>query len=444
MHSPEIRRVTLVPALAVLFACLLAGIVPGAAAAGKDLSYRVLKMRDGRLSVDGIYYAMHVTDNQPLYDGELTPGQRVGEYVKASGAGITGFKFQLRGFNEDGTAIDSAYLDKLFEIKDESDRYWMNAVCDVLGAYPDATPKFRKNAAKTAAQAFNGRGATLFWIDGEDSADLAALFHKVDPTLIVASRGSGNVDLVAAAAQAQADRPFLVVGALPEAYDVAYSTYVPFSDTVYARHEAAMLRPLEKAPVTLPDDALSAEEQAEGFHSLFDGKTLNGWSIIGPNKDGFIVEDGAIVWNGLGGFVMLSQKTYSDFVLRLEWRVYKEKGNAGVFLRCPRTNRMSRMGFEVQMMGDHGSEPTKESTGAIYDVLPATADASNPVGEWNAYEITVQGPHVRVVLNGQEVQNVNFDEHDALRLRKRSGFIGLQDHGNPAAYRNIRVKELAQ
>ena len=138
----------------------------------------------------------------------------------------------------------------------------------------------------------------------------------------------------------------------------------------------------------------------------------------------------------------MSKHSFNDFVLRLDWKVDEPGFNAGLFLRAPRENRRSRMGFEVQMMGDHGNPPCDECTGAIYDVVAPTSNPSKPAGEWNSYEITAQGSRVIVVLNGVKVQDIDFNDFEALRYRKRSGYIGLQDHTNPCAYRNVRIKPL--
>ena len=98
--------------------------------------------------------------------------------------------------------------------------------------------------------------------------------------------------------------------------------------------------------------------------------------------------------------------------------------------------------MEIQVMGDHGVTPTPNSTAAIYDVVPPAKNASKPAGEWNALEITLDGAKVKVVLNGEVVQDLNLDENEELKHRLRKGFIGLQDHGNPVSFRNIRLKRL--
>ena len=81
-------------------------------------------------------------------------------------------------------------------------------------------------------------------------------------------------------------------------------------------------------------------------------------------------------------------------------------------------------------------------TAAIYDVMAPLVNAGKPAEEWNALEITLDGPLMKAVLNGEVVQDVNLDEIGELRTRLRRGFIGLQDHGNYVAFRNIRIRKL--
>ncbi len=90
----------------------------------------------------------------------------------------------------------------------------------------------------------------------------------------------------------------------------------------------------------------------------------------------------------------------------------------------------------------NGEPITNQTTGSIYVQVPPLVNAGKPAGEWNTLEITCNGPQVKAVLNGQTVQDTNLDQNEELRDRLREGFIGLQDHGTPVAFRNIRIKKL--
>ncbi|HNR30922.1 MAG TPA: DUF1080 domain-containing protein, partial [Candidatus Hydrogenedentes bacterium] len=170
---------------------------------------------------------------------------------------------------------------------------------------------------------------------------------------------------------------------------------------------------------------------------------LDGWWVKDDNKECFQVsEDGFIEWRSGGGGALMSRERYGDFVLRLQWKILPD-GNSGVWLRATRGARQSKFGFEVQMRGDYGTEElTKDNTGAIYDVIPPLCLPTREDGLWNDLEVVCQGSRISVKINDTLVQDVDFDEHEELAPRLRRGFIGLTDHGNYVAFRNIRIKPL--
>lgn len=138
----------------------------------------------------------------------------------------------------------------------------------------------------------------------------------------------------------------------------------------------------------------------------------------------------------------MTRDRYGDFILRLEGRI-EAGGNSGIHIRAPRACRQSRIGFEFQFMGDYDiTVPDKNSTGSVYDVLPALTTALRPEGEWNEFELHLEGSRVRARINGILVQDTDFEDHEELRHRLRRGFIGLQDHDCFVQYRNIRIKPL--
>ena len=152
---------------------------------------------------------------------------------------------------------------------------------------------------------------------------------------------------------------------------------------------------------------LSPEEQAEGFAPLFNGKDLNDWKIIGP-EEGWEVQNGLMVCNGEGRGWIRPKATYTDFVLRLDYR-----NSAG---------------------------GNNKSNGAIYDAVAPTVDPSHPAGEWNAIEVSCQGTMVNVIINGREVISCDTSKHPDLKDRLKTGYIGLQNHRSPIDFRNVRIK----
>lgn len=355
--------------------------------------------------------------------------------------GASGVCFDLAGFSEDGTAIADEALDRFDKTMEQLIWRRMQTICKVFGEGAPQDAAWRKTAVETAAKAMGSRPEAVYWIDGPEAATLARAFKRLAPSCVVAAPENGDILAVTELPATMPDGPVLLVGKVPEPYTLESHFVLPAGDESYRAFEAVTAFPKEKQPWTPDNSVLSEEERQEGFVSLFDGKTLNGWVITGENKEGFVVRDGAIVWNARGGQQLRTVKRYDNYVLRLEWAIGEGKNN-GLQLRCPRAGRNSKVGFEFQMLGQQFDTPNNDSTASIYDVLPPLKDTSKPAGEWNTLEITLDGPHYKAVLNGEVVQDVNFDEVEELRYRLRNGFIVISDHGGYAAFRNIRLKPL--
>ncbi|MDX9755197.1 MAG: DUF1080 domain-containing protein, partial [bacterium] len=176
-----------------------------------------------------------------------------------------------------------------------------------------------------------------------------------------------------------------------------------------------------------------------GFTSLFNGKNLDGWVIEhGMNKT-FQVKDGVIYCPGTTNHPawLRSEKVYENFDLRFEFRM-DGWCNSGVFFSAPLHGRVSRNGFEFQI--DHKTqEPLSIKTcGAIFDVVPPIANPIGPDKSWNTGRVLLDWPYLRCWINDQLVQDLNVEEHEELKYRRRHGSIGLQDCGYPVWFRNIR------
>jgi hypothetical protein len=201
---------------------------------------------------------------------------------------------------------------------------------------------------------------------------------------------------------------------------------------------------------------LAAPAIAEkGFVPLFDGKTLNGWTLVEKRDSGrgYIVENGLLVCPADGGGNLLTEREFANFIFRLEFRM-EPGGNNGVGIRAPLSGDIAYSGMEIQIL-DHDHEryrgrlkPTQYH-GAIYGVFPARTGALKPAGEWNKEEITANGRRVRVKLNGTVIVDADLDSVTDPAVLKRhpglaraSGRIGFLGHGTRVEFRNLRVKEL--
>src|SRR2546425_10065908 len=147
--------------------------------------------------------------------------------------------------------------------------------------------------------------------------------------------------------------------------------------------------------------ALSAAAGAEpGFVPLFDGKTLDGWRIVGQKGSGYTVENGLLVCPADGGGNLFTTKEYANFVLRFEFRLF-EGSNNGIGIRAPLEGDAAYAGMEIQILDDgapryQGKLRPAQYHGSIYDVIPAKQGFKNPTGEWNREEITAKARLVTV------------------------------------------------
>src|SRR5262245_56853901 len=193
-------------------------------------------------------------------------------------------------------------------------------------------------------------------------------------------------------------------------------------------------------PVLLPILMLAANSLPAAPRELFNGRDLSGWVPMHAGE--WKVEDGVIVGrNGTNwstnpeksGSWLRTEKEYSDFVLELEYAI-NEKGNSGIFIRSGLDKNPAFTGHEMQILDDHGREPKKSSTGALYDVVAGTKNMSKPAGEWNKVRITCQGRRIRINLNGEDIIDYETD-------RLTRGYLGLQNHDNHAVvkFRHLRI-----
>lgn len=205
-----------------------------------------------------------------------------------------------------------------------------------------------------------------------------------------------------------------------------------------------------QSPTTVAEPpVVSGPDLSHGFVSLFDGQSLNGWQ---GDLQGYTANGGILTCQQKGG-KLLTDKEYSDFILRLEYRL-EPGANNGVLLRAPLTGDPSEV-VEVQIIDDshpkfrNWLKPIQRN-GSVYGVVPAKPGHAKPAGEWNSEEIDCQGSHFRVILNGAVIvdadsstisgQTLKGKPHPA--LRRTSGYIGFTGHGSRVEFRNIRIKEL--
>ncbi len=206
------------------------------------------------------------------------------------------------------------------------------------------------------------------------------------------------------------------------------------------------------AALALTLQFVSGADEA-GFKPLFDGKTLNGWKLVGGHGPGYVVQDGKIVCPADGGGNLFTEREYANFAFRFEF-LLTAGANNGVGIRAPFEGDAAYQGMEVQILDDgdkmyKGQIRPEQYHGSVYDAIPARTGFRKPLGEWNEEEIVANGRRIKVTLNGVIILDADLDmvkepavlEHHP-GLARRSGHIGFLGHGSLVEFRNIRVKQL--
>jgi len=185
---------------------------------------------------------------------------------------------------------------------------------------------------------------------------------------------------------------------------------------------------------------------------LFNGRDLTGWQEVG-GQGAWSVRDGVLRCSGQKepkAYTWLStDRKYGDFELTCEWRV-QAGANSGVFLRVPeRQGRASMTGLEIQVRDDAADKDFTDVSGAVFQRIPASGRYARPMGEWNRFKLTMTGRKLRIELNGRLVSETNIDtvkpqgKDPPASAIPNAGYIGLQNHGTPAEFRDIRIRDLA-
>jgi HEAT repeat protein len=203
------------------------------------------------------------------------------------------------------------------------------------------------------------------------------------------------------------------------------------------------------------DFNLTPDEKADGFVALFNGRNLDNW--VG-NKTSYVVANETIEvkpGDGSGGN-LYTEKEYSDFILRFEFMLTPAANN-GIGIRAPLTGDAAYVGMEIQVLDNtapvYADLKPYQYHGSVYGVIPAKRDFLKPLGEWNYEEITAQGTHIKVVLNGTVIvdgdiagprDNGTMDHNDHPGLKNTTGHIGFLGHGSELKFRNLRIKDLTK
>ena len=224
-------------------------------------------------------------------------------------------------------------------------------------------------------------------------------------------------------------------------------------------HTAIAATLLTLSTLRAADNELTDAEKKNGWLLLFDGSTHAGWMNSDRTAPRTPVEDGALNPHKAGHYMLVHERQWTNYVLAADFKISKGC-NSGIFIRtAPLEPREGKdVGFNgIEVAIDDTTDAGYHDTGALYELVKPTRNAMKPVGEWNHIEITSRGPIIEVVLNGGRVTRADLDvfmepnkrpdgtahKFDiAYRDHPRTGYVGLQDHGSPCWFKNIKLRPL--
>jgi hypothetical protein len=179
----------------------------------------------------------------------------------------------------------------------------------------------------------------------------------------------------------------------------------------------------------------SASGQSDaGWVTLVDTGKMGDWDEVGKAnwamKDGILTADK--LTEGKDPGYLVTKTSYNDFQIKAEFWA-DEEANSGIFIRCDQSKKIdAKICYEVNIY-DKRPDPSY-GTGGIVDVAKVDP-MPKAAGKWNTYEITAQGSHLVVVLNGQKTADVQDSKH-------ASGPFALQYGSGTIKFRKVQIKPL--
>lgn len=222
-----------------------------------------------------------------------------------------------------------------------------------------------------------------------------------------------------------------------------------------SRYAAAVLMLSTATCLFAADNELTEAEKREGWLLLFNGKDHTGWKCNNDKPIATPIEDGCLLPYKSGGYIVIHEKQFGDFILKCDVKMTPPACNSGIFLRVSDLKNPVFSGFEIAI---DKSGDGYHDFGAVYDLVkPQPAAKLKGEDQWDSVMVKCQGPLMEVTVNGDVVSRINCDEFVEKSLRPdgtkhkfgnvvkdlpRVGYLGFQDHGKKVWYKNVKLLEL--
>ena len=213
-------------------------------------------------------------------------------------------------------------------------------------------------------------------------------------------------------------------------------------------------------PVLAIDNQLTAAEKASGWTLLFNGKDLSQWRNFNKQQlnPQWVIKDKAIHLTGKNGGDIITKKSYQNFILKLDWKI-STAGNSGIFLFVDEEGqKIYSHAPEIQILDNerhHDNKVDSHLSGSLYDLIASPEQSHRAAGKWNQVTVLFQNSRLEVWQNQMKTIDIvigskrwhkliatsKFSDWDGFGI-KQTGYIGLQDHGDPVSFKNIKIKEI--
>ncbi len=206
---------------------------------------------------------------------------------------------------------------------------------------------------------------------------------------------------------------------------------------------------VREIPTEEANRILARRGDESGFERIFNGHDFAGWAGDVGNYE---IVDGAVQCKAGEGGNVFTEKEYSDFIARLEFKL-PPGGNNGLAIRYDGEGRPHLDGLELQVLDSehekYSALDPRQYHGSIYGLVGAHRGYLRPIGEWNFQQVTVRGTKVKVELNGTTIVDADLSEMTESKdgavpagAKRTKGHFGFAGHNDPVAFRNISIREL--
>jgi hypothetical protein len=212
--------------------------------------------------------------------------------------------------------------------------------------------------------------------------------------------------------------------------------------------------------VAAQDNMLTKKEKSQGWQLLFNGKDMSQWRNFKKEtlSSKWQVKHGEMRLSEKGAGDILTKKAYENFDLKLDWKI-SIAGNSGIFIMADEAgSQIYSHAVEVQILDNERHSDNKLAShlsGSIYDIVASPVKSHKPAGEWNTVRILMVNKSLKVWQNDVLTADIVVASEKWQQLVAKSkfknwqgfgltevGHIGLQDHNDAVAFKNIKIKAL--